>query len=173
MALARCGWQAALVAGMTLAGVAQAQQLAPPAAASPAISGTQPTAAAAVEPPAQPMATQDKVTTLEEVRAIKPEDEVPLDLYRFKNPAQPAPNTFSKSWSEPPSPEQVSLSGGYLFMGINYGLMAAAKGLHKLTNGRDQIQSAIARPPPELSSEQQRRALQFCQQQGCEIPPGN
>jgi hypothetical protein len=161
------GRQAAMVAGMMLAGLAQAQQPVSPAAVPATSEGTQPGAAAAVEPPAQPTATQDKVTTLEVVRALKPEDEVPLDLYRFKNPVQPAPNTFSKSWSEPPSPEQVSLSGGYLFMGINYGLMAAAKGLHKLTNGRDQIQSAIARPPPELTAEQQQRAAAYCEQQGC------
>lgn len=163
-----------MVAGMMLAGVAQAQQASPPAAGPPASAATQPTAAAVAAPPVQPTPTPDNVTTLEEVRAIKPEDEVPLDLYRFKNPVQPAPNRFSKSWSEPPTPEQVSLSGGYIFMGINYGLMAAAKGLHKLTNGRDQIQSAIARPPPELSAEQQRRAMQFCQQQGgCQTPPEN
>lgn len=154
------------MAGMVMAGMAQAQQVAAPPAAAPV------TVEDGAAPPAA-VGAQDRVTTLEEVRALKPEDEQPLDLYRFRNPVQPAPNVFSKSWSEPPSPEQVSLSGGYLFMGINYGLMAAAKGLHKLTNGRDQIQSAVARPPPELSAEQQRRALQFCQQQDCNTPPGN
>ena len=55
---------------------------------------------------ALPPPAEDKVTTLEEVRALKPEDE-PLDLYRFRNPVTPAPNRFSKSWSEPPTPEQV------------------------------------------------------------------
>ena len=116
-----------------------------------------------VEPPAAtattPAANNDNVTTLGEVRAVKPEDE-PLDLYRFKNPVQPAPNLFSRTWSEPPSPEQVSLSGGYLMMGINAALGAAGKGIHKLTGGRDQIQSATARPPPELTEAQQQRALQ-------------
>ncbi|HBN54538.1 MAG TPA: hypothetical protein DD456_11105, partial [Stenotrophomonas sp.] len=78
-----------------------------------------------------------------------------------------------RSWSEPPTPEQVSLSGGYLMMGINYGLMAAAKGLHTLTGGRDQVQSAVARPPPELSQAQRSRALRFCaQQEDCAVPPG-
>lgn len=110
-------------------------------------------------PPAAPPANNDDVTTLGEVRAVKPEDE-PLDLYRFKNPVQPAPNRFSRTWSEPPSPEQVSLSGGYLMMGINAALGAAGKGIHKLTGGRDQIQSATARPPPELTEDQQQRALQ-------------
>ncbi|MGV8959699.1 MAG: hypothetical protein ACOH1V_04860 [Stenotrophomonas sp.] len=120
-----------------------------------------------------PTAVQGDVTTLGEVRALKPEDE-PLDLYRFRNPLQPAPNRFSRDWSEPPTPEQISQAGGYLLLGINYGVMAAAKGLHKLSGGREQIQDAIARPPPELSAEQQRRALQFCQQRGgCQTPPEN
>lgn len=143
-----------MLAGMALAGTAQAQQAAPAVDAAP-----------------QPA---EGVKTLEEVRAIKPEDDQPLDLYRFRNPVKTESNRFSRSWSEPPTPEEVSLSGGYLMMGINYGLMAAAKGLHKLTGGRDQIQSAIARPPPELSEEQRRRALRFCaQQEGCVAPPGD
>lgn len=110
-------------------------------------------------PPTAPPANNDNVTTLGEVRAVKPEDE-PLDLYRFKNPVEPAPNRFSRTWSEPPSVEQVSLSGGYLMMGINAALGAAGKGIHKLTGGPDQIQSAVARPPPELTEDQQQRALQ-------------
>lgn len=122
-----------------------------------------PPATPPVEPPpatpAPPPPNDNNVTTLGEVRAIKPEDE-PLDLYRFKNPVEPAPNRFSRTWSEPPSPEQVSLSGGYLMMGINAALGAAGKGLNKLTGGPDQIQSAIARPPPELTEDQQQRALQ-------------
>lgn len=147
--------------GALLAGAAQAQQASPP-----------------VEDPlpaadATPQATEG-VRTLEEVRALKPEDDQPLDLYRFRNPVKVESNRFSRSWSEPPTPEQVSQSGGYLMMGINYGLMAAAKGLHNLTGGRDQIQSAVARPPPELSEEQRRRALRFCaRQEDCAAPPGN
>ncbi|MQP77578.1 hypothetical protein CQ393_16990 [Stenotrophomonas sp. MYb238] len=146
---------------MVLAGVAQAQQ-APPPVEDPA------PAVDAAPPPAE------GVRTLEEVRALKPEDDQPLDLYRFRNPVKVESNRFSRSWSEPPTPEQVSLSGGYLMMGINYGLMAAAKGLHTLTGGRDQIQSAVARPPPELSQAQRSRALRFCaQQEDCAAPPGN
>ena len=150
-----------VLAGMVLVGAAQAQQASPPAV------DTVP----AADPAA---ASTDAVRTLEEVRALKPEDDTPLDLYRFRNPVKIEPNRFSRSWSEPPTPEQVSQSGGYLLMGISYGLMAAAKGLHKLTGGRDQIQSAIARPPPELSEDQRRRALRFCaQQEGCQAPPGD
>lgn len=158
------------MAGMVLAGVAQAQQAAPPEAAVPTEPAAPPVDAAQSEAaaPTQTAPAQGNVTTLGEVRAIKPEDEQPLDLYRFKSPVQPAPNRFSKSWSEPPSPEQVSMSGGYLFMGLNYGLLKAAQGLHKITGGRDQIQSAIARPPPELTPEQQQRAAAFCGQGNCD-----
>jgi len=137
-----------LLAGLLLAASAQAQQAAPPGS---------------VDPP--PATTQGDVTTLGEVRALKPDDE-PLDLYRFKNPVQVQPNRFSRTWSEPPTPEQVSMSGGYLMMGINKGLAAAAKGVNKLTGGPDQIQSAIARPPPELTEDEQRRAQEVCAQQG-------
>ena len=118
----------------------------------------------------QPPAGGDNVTTLGEVRAIKPEDDEPLDLYRFKNPVQAAPNRFSKNWSEPPTPEQVGMSGGYLMMGIGYGLMKAAQGLNKLTGGPDQIQSAIARPPPQLTEQEQQRAAEYCAINGCTAP---
>ena len=143
------GWSAVALAAALLAGTAQAQQ-----------------AAVVVDDDAAPATANDGVKTLDEVRAIKPEDEQPLDLYRFKNPVQVENNRFSRSWSEPPTPEQVSLSGGYLMMGLNYGLMAAAKGLHKLTNGRDQIQSAVARPPP-LGEDQLRRAAAHCEVEQC------
>lgn len=154
-----------VLAGMVLVGAAQAQQASPPAV--DPVPAANPAADSAAE-------STDAVRTLEEVRALKPEDDTPLDLYGFRNPVKVEPNRFSRSWSEPPTPEQVSHSGGYVLMGISYGLMAAAKGLHKLTGGRDQIQSAIARPPPELSEDQRRRALRFCaQQEGCQVPPGD
>ena len=149
MAVARRTLQGALLAGMMLAVTAHAQQLPAP----PAETTAQTTPA--------PSPAQDSVTTLGEVRALKPEDDQPLDLYRFKNPVKFGDNRFSRDWQEPPTPEQVSL-----------GVLAAGRGLNQLTGGPDQIQSAIARPPPELSADQQRRALQFCQQQdGCGAPP--
>ncbi len=159
---------------MLLAGIAQAQQMAPVAVPvptpDPVLAPTAPSAAddaPVVIPPAQ-----GDVTTLGEVRALKPEDDQPLDLYRFKNPLKAENNRFSRDWSEPPSPEQVSMAGGYIMMGVVKGVMAAGRGLNKLTGGPDQIQSAIARPPPELNAEQQRRALQFCaQQDGCGALP--
>lgn len=155
------GWQSVVLACTLLAGAVQAQQALP----------EQPVVAtagdAATEDAFQPASAEGKVTTLGEVRALKPEDDQPLDLYRFKNPIQPENNRFSRSWSEPPTPEQVSLSGGYVMAGIYYAIGAAAKGLHKLTGAPDQIQSAIARPPPELSEQQRLRAQRFCQQEGC------
>lgn len=157
MAVALSGYKAVALAGLLVAGGARAQQVEPPPA---------PAAPPPTDAPAQ-------VTTLGEVRALKPEDDQPLDLYRYKSPVKLESNRFSRSWSEPPSPEQVSMSGGYLMMGINYGLGKAAQGLHKLTGGPDQIQSAVARPPPELSAEQQRRAQEFCaQQDDCVVPAG-
>ena len=146
---------------------AQAQQVpvAPPAETTAAPEATLPT-----DQDAQLPAGQDNVTTLGEVRAIKPEDDEPLDLYRFKNPVQAAPNRFSKNWSEPPTPEQVGMSGGYLMMGIGYGLMKAGQGLNKLTGGPDQIQSAIARPPPELTEQERQRAAEYCAINGCAAP---
>lgn len=166
MAVARLGTQGALLTSLLLAGIAQAQQDAPQATPAPAAQAQTPA------PPALAATPPDNVTTLGEVRALKPEDEQPLDLYRFKNPVKFGDNRFSRDWSEPPSPEQVSLGGGYIMMGVVKGVLAAGRGLNKLTGGPDQIQSAIARPPPELSVEQQRRALQFCQaQDGCAAPP--
>lgn len=141
--------QSVVLASALWAGAVQAQQ--PETSPQPA-----PDPAAPVDPP---VAAAQDVTTLGEVRALRPDDE-PLDLYRFKNPVQPEDNRFSRNWSEPPSVEQVSLSGGYLMMGINAALGAAGRGLHKVTGGPDQIQSAVARPPPELTPEQQQRALQ-------------
>ena len=154
---------------MLLAGIAQAQQATPVAVPDPAPEPPA-DAPAATTAPISTTLPQDNVTTLGEVRALKPDDE-PLDLYRFKNPVKFGDNRFSRDWSEPPSPEQVSMGGGYIMMGVVKGVLAAGRGLNKLTGGPDQIQSAIARPPPELSAEQQQRALRFCQQQdGCDPP---
>ena len=143
--------------GMALAGVAQAQE-------PPEVPG---------EPATAVTEARDDVPTLGVVRAIKPDDDQPLDLYRFKNPIQPENNRFSRSWSEPPTPEQVSMSGGYVMMGIYYAIGAAAKGVHKLTGGRDQIQHAIARPPP-LDEAQMRRAQSWCTaQEDCSALPAS
>lgn len=169
MAVARRELQGALLAGMMLAATAHAQQADP--VIDPPTASEVPAADAAA-PPDLPAPPQGDVTTLGEVRAIKPEDEA-LDLYRFKNPVKFGDNRFSRDWSEPPSPEQVSMGGGYIMMGVVKGVLAAGRGLNKLTGGPDQIQAAIARPPPELTPEQRRRAQQFCEQQdGCDPSVG-
>lgn len=149
-------WSALLAAGMLLAATAQAQQ------ASTA-EGPAPVAPVAPDLPPVP----EGITTLSEVRALKPEDAQPLDLYRFKNPVQVRENRFSRDWSEPPTPEQVSMSGGYVMMGVVKGMIAAAKGVNRLTGGPDPIQPASARPPPALSEDQRRRAAQFCAADDC------
>ena len=166
-----------LLAGLlALPGMATAQDVPPPPSTAPppasAPPPVSPSTLAQAPSPSQ-RATGTDVTTLGEVRAIKPDEGEPVDLYRFRNPVQIQPNRFSRSWSEPPSPEQVGQGGGYIMMGIYYGLAQAAKGLHKLTNGPDQIQSAVARPPPGLAEDQQRRALMLCaQQDGCGAAEG-
>lgn len=142
-----------LVAATLLAAAAQARaQQADPAPATGA-------------PPRQ------DIQTLEEVRALPPDEGEPLDLYRFKNPVSAQPNRFDKDWRPPPSPEQVSQGGGYLAVGIYYVAGKVAKGLHTLTGGPDQVQAAVARPPP-LSETQLRRAAELCTQQdaGCDTP---
>lgn len=157
MAVARRNAQGAVLAGMLLAMSAHAQQATPVPADDVAPAPVQ----------AAPSAG-GQVTTLDEVRALRPEEETPVNLYRFKNPVQPEANRFSRSWSEPPTPEQVSLAGGYLMMGVVKGLTAAGRGLNKVTGGPDQVQSAVARPPPQLSDAERRRAQAFCDpQQAC------
>lgn len=175
MAVALPAKWSTLLAGMMLAGMAQAQQAVPASTPVAPPSGVvaepeRPANAQAEPSDAVEVPAQGNVTTLGEVRAIKPEDDEPLDLYRFKNPVQAAPNRFSKNWSEPPTPEQVGMSGGYVMMGIVYGITKAAQGLNKLTGGPDQIQSAIARPPPELTEQEQQRAAEYCAINGCTAP---
>jgi hypothetical protein len=110
---------------------------------------------------------QQDIQTLDEVRALPPDVEQPLDLYRFKNPVSAQPNRFDKDWRPPPSVEQVSQGGGYLALGIYYLAGKAAKGLHTLTGAPDQVQPAIARPPP-LSDAQLRRATELCDAQNAD-----
>ena len=149
---------------MALAGMARAQvqtqvdgQAATPAAAAPA--------GAAMQPSSQAGGTQG-VTTLGEVRAVIDEGE-PVDLYKYRNPYAPAPNRFDKGYKPPPSPEQVSQGGGYVMYGL-YGLIGlAAKGLQSLPGVKGPIQSAVARPPPQLSDDQLRRAAACTDGSGC------
>lgn len=132
--------------------------------------GAQARAQQADPAPAAGAPPQQDIQTLGEVRALPPDEGEPLDLYRFKNPVSAQPNRFDKDWRPPPSPEQVSKSGGYLALGIYYVAGKVAKGMHTLTGGPDQVQAAVARPPP-LSEAQLRRATELCTQQeaaGCD-----
>ena len=46
-------------------------------------------------------ATAERVTTLGEVRAVAPDEDV--DLYRFRNPVQVPPNRFDRAYRPPPA----------------------------------------------------------------------
>jgi hypothetical protein len=125
------------------------------------------------EPPPQVAQVAPDVQTLEEVRALPPEEEA-LDLYRFKNPIEvESGGAIGGRFSEPPSPQQISEGGGYVMYGINKAIGAAAKGLRKIPGVRDQVQSAVARPPPELTEEQRQRLLRACGAEGndCQAIP--
>ncbi|MCI2260966.1 hypothetical protein [Xanthomonas indica] len=151
----------ALLAVALLAACAQAQAQ----QAAPATDAVAPAAASIATPPAS-NAAKDDIQTLGEVRALPPDEGEPLDLYRFKNPVTPPPNRFDKDWRPPPSVEQVSQSGGYIALGVYYLAGKAAKGLHALTGGPDQVQAAVARPPPQLSEAELQRAMKLCVEQG-------
>ncbi|MCW0405528.1 hypothetical protein NB718_003718 [Xanthomonas sacchari] len=152
----------ALLAVALLAACAQAQaQQTAPAEQAPA-----PPPPSAAAPRAPDAAAQPDIQTLGEVRALPPDEGEPLDLYRFKNPVSPPPNRFDKDWRPPPSVEQVSQSGGYIALGVYYLAGKAAKGLHALTGGPDQVQAAVARPPPQLSEAELQRAMKVCAEQG-------
>lgn len=125
-----------------------------------------PVSSPAHAPAAQATEAPPEVQTLEEVHALPPEEEA-LDLYRFKNPVQvESGGPIGGRFSEPPSPKQISEGGGYVMYGINKAIGAAAKGLQKIPGVRDQVQSAVARPPPELTEEQRQRLLRACGAQG-------
>lgn len=65
---------------------------------------------------------------------------------------------FQRRWNEPPSVEDVSLSGGYIILGINYGLMKVAESVMRLPGWQNQIQPAVARPPPLDDAQAERAA---------------
>ena len=119
--------------------------------------------------PSAPADSEDPtVPTLDTVQALPPELEV-VDLYR-PNPIKVAPNRFDRAWSPSPTVEEVSLQGGYIYLGINYGLYQAGKGLKHLVGGPEHIRHAIARPSP-LTEAQLRRAAAHCEDGDCEWRP--
>ncbi|MFT4257044.1 MAG: hypothetical protein QM599_08830 [Pseudoxanthomonas sp.] len=106
---------------------------------------------------APPAETTNDATTLETIRVTAPRPET-LDLYKFGNPIKIEGSRFDHDMYEPPTVEEVSLQGGYILLGINYGLMKLAQQAKKLPGFKDQIQSATARPPP-LDEGQMDRAM--------------
>lgn len=154
-------WQLELLRSVAIgvglaAGPGASLAQAPPAVGTEAGSG-QPASPAASAPAAK---RGDGITTLGEVRALAPDQEAPVDLYRFRNPVQVPPNAFDRAYRPPPSVKEVSEAGGYVMLGINALAGAVAKGLSRL--GPGQVQAAVARPPPALDAAQLRRARAMC-----------
>ena len=83
-----------------------------------------------------------------------------VDPFAFQPLFDPDANRFQRDWNESPSVEDVSLSGGYLILGINYGLMKAAEAVTRLPGWKHQVQPATARPPP-LDADQAERAARL------------
>lgn len=98
-------------------------------------------------------------TTMDTVHVTAPRPEV-LDLDRFKNPIDPKPSRFDRSYREPPSLKEISLNDGVIPLLVGYVAQKVAKGASKIPGWKDREQPAIARPPP-LTEEQMERALRL------------
>lgn len=125
----------------------------------------QETGPAGQETPAEPPATHpadgtaDAVANFDTIRVVGKRPEW-VDPFAFRPLFDPDANTFQRHWNEPPSVEEVSLSGGYIMLGINYGLLKAAEAVTRLPGWKGQVQPASARPPP-LDAEQAERAARL------------
>ena len=86
-------------------------------------------------------------TELDTIRVIEKRPEW-VDPFAFRPSFDPDANMFQRRWNEPPSVEEVSLNGGYILLGINYGLLKAAEAVTRLPGWQNQVQPAVARPPP-------------------------
>lgn len=117
--------------------------------------GTEPSATH----PADADGTADAVANFDTIRVVGKRPEW-VDPFAFRPLFDPDANTFQRHWNEPPSVEEVSLSGGYIMLGINYGLLKAAEAVTRLPGWKDQVQPASARPPP-LDAEQAERAARL------------
>lgn len=109
--------------------------------------------------PAPPISAEP--TTLDAVRALRPEEEV-LDLDAFQNPITLERNRFDQAYDTGISPEQMALDpryNGYVNYGIHQGLRRTWEGIKQVTHMRPEQTPAIARPPPALDEGQARRAL--------------
>lgn len=81
-----------------------------------------------------------------------------VDPFAFRPLFDPDANRFQRHWNEPPSVEEVSLGGGYILLGVNYGLLKAAEAVTRLPGWQHQIQPAVARPPPLDDAQAERAA---------------
>ena len=107
---------------------------------------------ASAEPEAPPPATE-----LDTIRVIEKRPEW-VDPFAFRPSFDPHDNIFHRRWNEPPSVEDVSLNGGYILLGINYGLLKVAEAVMGLPGWQNQIQPAVARPPPLDEAQAERAA---------------
>lgn len=96
-------------------------------------------------------------TEFETIRVIGKRPEW-VDPFAYRPKFDPDDNMFARRWNEPPSVEEVSLNGGYILLGINYGLMKAAQSVMRLPGWQNQIQPAVARPPPLDEAQAERAA---------------
>lgn len=88
-----------------------------------------------------------------------------VDPFAFRPLFDPDANRFQRHWNEAPSVEEVSLGGGYIMLGINYGLHKAARAVTRLPGWKHQVQPAVARPPP-LDADQAGRAARLREADG-------
>lgn len=107
---------------------------------------------------------KEEVVNLDTVRVTAPKLET-LDLYRFRNPVEVEGTALDKYYRETPTVEDISLQGGYLLLGIHYGLMKAAEQVTKLPGWKGPIQHATARPSP-LTEAQMQRAKRASEESG-------
>src|SRR5690606_17727937 len=94
---------------------------------------------------------------LDTIRVIEKRPEW-VDPFAFRPSFDPHDNIFHRRWNEPPSVEDVSMGGGYILLGINYGLLKAAEAVTRLPGWQNQIQPAAARPPPLDEAQAERAA---------------
>ncbi|KAF1711185.1 hypothetical protein CSC70_04505 [Pseudoxanthomonas kalamensis DSM 18571] len=124
----------------------------------------------AKEPPSEVVDADDGATELEAIRVTAPRlgTEV-IDPYRFRNPVQVQGTRFGRDWHETPSLEEIGKQGGIVPLAVNYLAGKVNQGMKHVPGWKQQIQSAVARPPP-LDEAQMRRAASICeepQQAGC------
>lgn len=109
---------------------------------------------------------EEDIREFDAIRVTAPRP-VRADPFAFENPIHIQGSAFDKYYREPPTPEDISLGGGYLLYGINYGLMKAAQQVTKLPGWKHQIRHATARPPP-LDDAETARAVRLSES---ETPP--